>query len=398
MRASLKPGHGWALTAWFWISVLLVLPNCSFESPAGSPGPNLDPGSMPRDSAIFCDIEKERHCASPTEKAMGIRLAAAAMALNTGQSGSNIGLDESPEARARCNGEPEAVIYYGAFPRGYASCVNCGEVVGSPQYPDANQACIAQCEDFFGSLAPDGTLIPDNPPVLANRIYCESHARASTNQPLGSCFAGACTAGGAERPDFADPRRIPEPVDWINLIGTTANGNNLTKITPSNTTGNAGAASSQRFLRGDGYVEFSAKTANLSHFVGFATDPASCAPSCNDTDPTPNDVSHGIALFRDGRVYLAENGNVVVGPGTNGSFRTYTAGERFRVTVQDKSDGTAKVTYSRVIGACVPGTPCAVETIHTSTLAATYPLRVDTSFQDQGATVTDVRIVRIQGQ
>ena len=65
---------------------------------------------MPHTTLVFCDIEKplERHCATAIEKATGVRLNAAAVALVAGQSGGNIGLDESPEARARCGGEPEA--------------------------------------------------------------------------------------------------------------------------------------------------------------------------------------------------------------------------------------------------------------------------------------------------
>lgn len=393
---SRKSTRSWIVAGWFWVSVLLVLPNCTFSSPAASVGPNLAPGPEPRDAAIFCDIERERRCATPEDKAMGIRLAAAAVALNTGQPGSHIGLDESPEARERCGGEPEAVVFHGTFPKGYVSCVNCGSVIGTFLYPDAQAACVAQCLDFFGTLEADGTLTPQNPPNPANRAYCETNARVAANQPLDSCFAGACSIDGSELPGFLDPRRLPEAVEWTNLIGTSANGNNLTKTTPSSPVGNAGAASTQRFTRGDGFVEFSSSSATLATFVGFGTDPAGCAPPCNDTDPTPNDVSHGIALHRDGRVYIAENGTVVPGPGLNGSYRTYTAGQRFRVSVQDNSDGTAKVTYARVIGSCTPGMPCGIEIIRTSTLVGRYPLRVDSAFPDQGATVTDVRIVRIQ--
>ena len=352
---------------------------------------------MPRDAAIFCQIEKERRCATPTDQAMGIRLAAAALALNTGQPGSNIGIDESPDARARCGGLPEAVIFYGPFPKGHTSCVNCGEVVGSAKYPDANAACVAQCLDFFGTVNADGSVTPSNPPTAANQAYCQSHARVATNAPVNGCFAGACTAGGAEMPEFLDPRRIPEEVVWTDLIGTSANGSSLTKTGVSSPQPNAGGASTQRFTTGDGYVEFSSSAANLGFSLGVSSDPAGCAPPCSDTDPSAAGLGFGLVLLGDGRVYVGESGTIVNGPGPNGSFRTYTAGERFRVTIRDNADGTARVIYSRIIGTCTPGSPCADDVIHTSPIAAPrYPFRVDAIFLDQGATATDVRIVRIQ--
>ena len=60
-------------------------------------------------------------------------------------------------------------------------------------------------------------------------------------------------------------------------------------------------------------------------------------------------------------------------------------------------DGTAAITYSRVNGSCVPGTPCPDTVFYTHTGApATYPLRVDASFREQNATLANVSIVRIQ--
>jgi len=385
-----KSRLGWVGLGWFWVSVLLVLPNCSFQVSTGA-GPNLQKGSPPRSSAIFCEIEKERKCVSQlsdAERAMAIRLRAAAVKLITGED-SFIGLDESPEALARCGGtEPEAVIYYGPFPKGYTSCVNCGEVVGTTTYPDANAACVAQCLDFFGSVAADGTIIPNNPPKPADQTYCQAHARVATNAPSDRCFANACMLEGAEDPNFADPRRIPEPVEWADFIGTTASGSDLTKTTPTNPTPNAGAASTQRMTMGDGYVEFSASTNTRTHVVGLATHPQGCT-TCQDTDPTFADINYAIGLGSDGRMYVLQSGALIVGPGANGSFRNYAAGDRFRVSVRDKSDGTATVTYSRIVNG-------GEELIYTSPAVARYPFRVDAAFADLGATVNDVRIVRIQ--
>src|SRR5437899_2991869 len=228
MRESRTLKVGWSI-AWLWIVVLLVLPNCSFH-PAfvGGPGDNLDTGPEPRSSAIFCDIEMVlgRHCASATEKAMGIRLAEAALALNTGQS-SNIALDDSPTALASCSGEPQAIVFRDAFPDGTLTCLNCGSVIGTTSYPDVNAACVARCEDFFGVPNEDGSLTPDNPPDPSVATFCAAHAHASTNFPLDSCFEDACTSGGTPNAGFADPRRVPEPVVWQDLIGVAAASNNL---------------------------------------------------------------------------------------------------------------------------------------------------------------------------
>ena len=93
---------------------------------------------------------------------------------------------------------------------------------------------------------------------------------------------------------------------------------------------------------------------------------------------------------------MFEANTKITGPGVNGSFGAYSVGERFRVTVTDHADGTAAITYSRIVGPCVPGMPCSETVFHGSARnPATYPFRVDASLRDEGATLTDVRIVRI---
>src|SRR5438477_8708957 len=100
MRDCLKSSGRWLSVGWFWALVLLVLPNCTFSPGGLGPTNNLYTGSAPHSSAIFCDIEKGRHCATDADKAVGIRLASAAEALVAGQT-SSIGLDDSPAALAR---------------------------------------------------------------------------------------------------------------------------------------------------------------------------------------------------------------------------------------------------------------------------------------------------------
>src|SRR2546425_359752 len=128
---------------WLWAVALLVLPACDpvfrIDGVPDAPVHNLNQGVTPRSGLIFCDIEKPlgRHCASDAEKIVGTRLAAAATALTSGQSGVAIGLDDSRAALGRCGGEPEAVTFQCPFPGGCEVCLNCGGVIG-PIFPDAN--------------------------------------------------------------------------------------------------------------------------------------------------------------------------------------------------------------------------------------------------------------------
>lgn len=386
---------------WLWVLVLLTLPNCVLPSQfrGGGLGPNLDPGSEPLSGAIFCDIEDVlgRRCATATDLATGVRLAAAAVALATGQT-SNIGIDESPDARARCGGEPEAVLFRGPFPEGYSVCVNCLEIIPSV-YPDANMVCAVQCFDFFGTVQEDGTFVPQNPPDPLTIDFCASRARVSTNAPLDGCFADACTAAGTLLPGFVDPRRISEPVVWADLIGVTADANNLTRTAPTTTFFDAGAGSYQWIWRGDAYLEFSPNEDTLSHVAGLSTVPLGCTDpaACPDTDPSLADIGFSISMNYDDYFYVIESGVLITtGPGLNGSFGMYDPGDRFRINVRDNSDNTATITYSKLSGPCLPGAPCPETVFYTAAGLAQYPLRINASFREVGATLGDVRVVRIR--
>src|SRR5262249_49157236 len=136
----------------------------------------------------------------------------------------------------------------------------------------------------------------------------------------------------------------------------------------------------------------SANENTLAHVVGL-----SLVSSDTDADATLNDIHFGISLAQSGQFGIFESGTPVPGPDVGGTWGTYVAGDRFRVTLRDNGDGTAVVAYARLTGPCTPGRPCALTVFYTHVGApASYPLRVDASFQDQGAKVTDVRIVRIK--
>jgi hypothetical protein len=102
-----------------------------------------------------------------------------------------------------------------------------------------------------------------------------------------------------------------------------------------------------------------------------------------------------VNLAVDGNMYVLHNGALVMGGGVNGSFTPYAPGDRFRITVTDQNDGTFIATYSKLVLPCTPGSPCNQSTLLTDTVHGTYPIRIDTSLRDLGATLTDVTLVWI---
>ena len=386
MRELLTRSRRWLKVGWFWPLVLLALPNCFLDASGLGPLPALEPGSNPT-SAIMCDIPKftevTPNCAQPGDDQFGISFAHAAVALANGET-SSFALDFSQPGA--CSGQPVKTEFFGSFPEGFAVCLNCGSQIPDP-HADATAVCVAQCKDLFN--------FGEGPAPSNVTQFCLDHAKVSTNFNKSTCFDEACE-NGTLKSDFADPRRIPEPVIWHDLIGTAAPGNQLMRTAP--TTGNddvdynAGAASKQVIGKGDGWVEFEAAENDLGHVVGLSE---SC-DGCTDDDPSIFDVQFGISLNLDGRVYVIESGVFVLGPDVNNSFGTYAAGERFRVVVTDNNDGTATVSYFRVTGSCSPGTPCPTAFLVSHIGPASYPFRVDASFRQQNATVANATLVRIQ--
>src|SRR6185503_13247906 len=167
--------------------------------------------------------------------------------------------------------------------------------------------------------------------------------------------------------------------------------NTLTRTAPTSTPSafDAGAASVQTIASGDGYVEFTVVETNKTRGLGFAT---GAGP---DSDASLGDVNFAISLSSDGHVFVIEGGSPVTGPNPDLSFATYAAGDRMRVTLTDRFNGTADVKYFVIPASCA-GAGCDGMLIHTSSSTASYPLRVDASLREVDATLGDVRIVRIK--
>jgi hypothetical protein len=339
-----------------------------------------DRGSSPWTGKVMCNIEKPsgRHCASADEVATGIRLAAAAEALSTGQT-STIGIDDSPAALGRCNGTPEAVQFEGPFPQGSALCLNCAVVTASN---DVDELCVELCQ-----METD----PDHfPATSAVRADCQSRAHAATDFGSVACLASACTDSFHPIETFVDPMRSPEPVDWQNLIGVSVAGDVLVRTAPTTNNFDAGAASSQAIPSGDAYVQFTAVEVNTSRLCGLSNG----GPP--DTDPTFENISFAIDLFKDGHYYVFEQGTKIAGPDLNGAFGAYVAGDTFRVHVKDNFDGTGTVRYSLLTASCTDGSVCPETVFFNSTTKAQYPMRVDSSFREANGTLSHARLVRLQ--
>jgi RHS repeat-associated protein len=155
-----------------------------------------------------------------------------------------------------------------------------------------------------------------------------------------------------------------QSVTWQNAVGVTASPGSLTKTAGSGwNTG--GASSVQSIQSGDGYVEF---TATLQ------SDDVLCGLSHGDTNQDYADIDFAIyaSHYNSNTVFIEENGV------NKGSFGTFAAGDKFRVSVEGGA-----VKYYRV----TDGTPTL---LYTSTATPSYPLLADTSLYWTGDQMTNV--------
>ncbi|MDI1449903.1 C-type lectin domain-containing protein [Polyangium sp. 6x1] len=153
-----------------------------------------------------------------------------------------------------------------------------------------------------------------------------------------------------------------KPGFWDDVVYALARENNLRRV------GNAVAGAISRKsipLGSDGYVEFS---------TGEVTTKKAAGLGAGNANASRNDIEYGIYLTHDG------SGNPLIrvqeGPWDKGSFGTYAANDVFRVEVL-----SGKVRYLR------NGVP-----FYTSLTAPNADLRLDTSLEDPGATVTNAAL------
>ena len=146
-----------------------------------------------------------------------------------------------------------------------------------------------------------------------------------------------------------------EDVTWRAAVGVSVSGNDLTKTSATNTWGNSGASSLQS--ESNGFVEFSASgTAMLGLSKG-------------DTDQNYPDIDFAI---------FASAGSLQVyqGGSSKGFFGTFAPSDKLRVEV---ANGLVRYRKNGVV-------------LYTSTIAARFPLLVDSALYTTGSTLTDARI------
>ena len=152
-----------------------------------------------------------------------------------------------------------------------------------------------------------------------------------------------------------------QDVAWTNIVNVSATGNSLR----NNVAANGGATSMQRIDSGNGYVEFTATETNTYRWAGLSN---------GDSGTGYTDVDFAINLTS-----IAHNGGFIVNIHENGEYKgdtIYNSGDVFRVAV----DGGAVKYYKNG------------SLIYTSARTPVYPLIVDTSFGEVGATITNAKI------
>lgn len=221
------------------------------------------------------------------------------------------------------NGATSYKVYYGTASGQYGTPVNVGNVT---QYAVTG---LAASTTYY--LA-----------VTAVNSYGES---SKSNE------RSAATSAGQPPAD--------EDVVWTDLVGVSANGNNLTK-TAATGWGNGGAASSQT-RTGDFALKFTATSAQTESMIGLSTTNA-------DADYTS--INYGIDPYQ-GAFYVFESGVVI---GCVGSFESgdILSIERIGDTIYYKNNG---------------------ETLYTSltTISNNTPLMADVALNETGSGVSNAR-------
>jgi hypothetical protein len=150
-----------------------------------------------------------------------------------------------------------------------------------------------------------------------------------------------------------------EAVEWTHLSGVTASGNSIYKATQSYGW-DAGAVSIRAIASGDGYVEVTPDSVSGYRMFGLNN---------GDTGPGIADIDFALALGS-GSLAVYESGAF------RGAVGTYAAGDKLRVAVEG---GVVKYYKNGTV-------------LYTSTVAPSYPLRMDTSLSSSWSNITSAYI------
>lgn len=179
-------------------------------------------------------------------------------------------------------------------------------------------------------------------------------AAAYDAQGRGSLHNVVVNMGG---PDCGGPPS--EPPMWTNPVKVSVTGGTLTK---TGLPAWDGGAVSTKQLSGDGAVEVKVGSLNSYRAFGLGN---------GDTSASYIDIEFGVILGNGGALHVYEGGS------NRGVFGTYAVGDLIRVAVE-----SGRVRYYR------NGVR-----FYESTLTPAFPLRVDTSLYETGATLSDVALI-----
>jgi hypothetical protein len=331
---------------------LLVFPGCNYTSPQG-PAPSPPP---PGTTALFCDIEATRRCATRADLARGVPVSEPFRAGFWFPRSSEIGLDYSSEARAACSGEPQAIVYEDPFPNGSTVCVDPNAVEANPE--SVRRTCIEWCDS-------QGLMDGNGDPYFCRSITFPSNG-------AGHPFPNACTEAGTLRGDFQDPRTPVLAVVWTSLEGTTVSGDVLKKTTGADAWGDSGAESAQQLASGDGSVRVTATDTLTFRIFGLGRAPSPGNPT-DDATNSFDDIEFGLLLTNTGTLLVLESGAPPMGLDVG----TYVAGDVLEVGV---FQGTVEYRKNaRLLHRSIAPPP------------SVYPLRVEAALFNQSATLTGAR-------
>jgi hypothetical protein len=149
----------------------------------------------------------------------------------------------------------------------------------------------------------------------------------------------------------------PVPVNWTNLVNATVVNGKLTKLNGCEDCENAGAVSREMLSAstGKGFLEFRVTDLTKNYFIGL---------SHSSIGTTSSEIAY--AMWQGNGVTITENG-------VSRTFFPVAVNDLLRITVEN---GVVKYLRNGVV-------------VYTSTVAPTYPLRVDTSLRSKDVTVTD---------
>lgn len=346
------------LTVLIGLPFVVILQGCSFDlpkfwgtelvdhPPKGMPDPRGEP---PYTAAIFCNIESDRRCSTPTERLVGVDVADQyAKGFWIGKS-SPFGLDYSLQALSECGGQPQTVQFRGPFPDGSAVGVN-PETFLNGTFTSVKAACEAWC---------DGHAWIDN---SGTPYRCDHIAWPATG--VTSPILNAFTPTGILRVVFRDLRKIrPKPVVWTDRINVAVSQDNTLRKTSPGLSFNSGATSIALLMNGDGFVEFTATETSLGRVCGLAKG------GHPDFSTGPADIDFGMYLRADGLLVVYESGVEMSAP------IPYAPLDRIRVAVVG---GVVHYFKNDVL-------------LQTASAQVTYPMRVDASLLNANATIANAQ-------